>query len=351
MQLSLADAVMRLSLQTHPAPFSLVQFYPALSLYRVERPYSAEELDRAAAYFLRGNPLFHSVHHAHWTFDSPEDFPVSSFQDTVNRWYPACADGFLLASVTFRSDPTLQGIFTSFPMGLQDGYRCFHFHQQLMSTLKAGQDTFRISQRLDELGIDVADLARKVPRWEKDPQSATAQKIPFAIEESTRPATPAGPYLDNVVQRFSRRGCENLIFVKNALRATTVPLGSFMLFLNVPADVVHSTDGNGLRAYCRAQEDIVLRQIAALDSDEAFRTAGKAVLPALHDLPSRCFVNNYGDVTLFSGRAEHPERGHLLSYQWHMPAIVLGLVSGPRDAVAWTITIDGRAFDFASSDI
>jgi hypothetical protein len=60
--------------------------------------------------------------------------------------------------------------------------------------------------------------------------------------------------------------------------------------------------------------------------------------------PYRFCVNNYGDVSRYDGSDFEAAKGVLVKYQWHMPTIVLGLLSGERTGVDWTITIRGQAF-------
>ena len=129
MPLSMVDKIIRLSLMSFPNPLDVTQFYPALSTYSVEQPFSLGDFQEAVDYFLDENPLFPNCHLIERQFEDPEEFPVSSFQRVVLEEYPNYYDGFLLMSVTYKSNPNIQGIFTAFPMSMQDGYRCFRFHQ------------------------------------------------------------------------------------------------------------------------------------------------------------------------------------------------------------------------------
>jgi hypothetical protein len=163
MPLSMIDKMIRLNLMTFPRPLNVAQFYPALSTYSVEQPFSLDDFRDAADFFLDENPLFPKFHLIERQFESPEEFPVSSFQGIVLDEYPNYYDGFLLMSVTYKSDPNVQGIFTAFPMSMQDGYRCFLFHQALMSTMKAGKDQFRIAEAIADLQLQTADLDQYLP--------------------------------------------------------------------------------------------------------------------------------------------------------------------------------------------
>ena len=162
MPISTADKLLRLSLTTFPF-INASQFFPALSTYRVDTAFDLAQFEEAMAHFFRGNPLFSKCHLIEMTFDSPQDFPLSSFQGLLSEKYESFYDSFLVASVTYRSDPHLQGIFTCVPFPLQDGYKCFRFHQALMRTLKTRQDEFQIAQGLADLGIRPDELAEFMP--------------------------------------------------------------------------------------------------------------------------------------------------------------------------------------------
>jgi hypothetical protein len=56
------DKMMRLALFTYPQPLDITQFYPALSLYRVYRPFSLADVRSAAEYYLKENPFFARFH-------------------------------------------------------------------------------------------------------------------------------------------------------------------------------------------------------------------------------------------------------------------------------------------------
>ena len=158
MPISTADKLLRLSLTTFPF-INASQFFPALSTYKVERVFDLAEFEEALAHYFRGNPFFSKCHLMELTFDSPEDFPLSAFQGVLSDNFESYYDCFLVASVTYRSDPKLQGIFTCVPFPLLDGYKCFGFHQALMKTLKTRLDDFQIAPGLADLGIRADELA------------------------------------------------------------------------------------------------------------------------------------------------------------------------------------------------
>ncbi|MGX1776773.1 hypothetical protein ACWIGW_31995 [Nocardia brasiliensis] len=194
MPISTADKVLRLSLTTFPF-INASQFFPALSTYAVERVFDLTEFEKAMVHFFRGNPLFATCHLIELTFDSPQDFPLSSFQGILSEKYESYCDSFLVASVTYRCDPHLQGIFTCVPFPLQDGYKCFRFHQALMSTLKTRRDEFHIARGLADLGIRSDELAEFVPPV--DAASASdVKELPVTFTESQDAPTKIGPYLE-----------------------------------------------------------------------------------------------------------------------------------------------------------
>ena len=168
MPISTADKLLRLSMTTFPF-INESQFFPALSTYKVDKVFDLAQFEEALAHFFRGNPLFSKCHLIELTFDSPQDFPLSSFQGLLSEKYESYYDSILVASITYRSDPHLQGIFTCMPFPLQDGYKCFRFHQALMKTLKTRRDDFQIVRGLADLGIRPEELADFLPPVENRP--------------------------------------------------------------------------------------------------------------------------------------------------------------------------------------
>ena len=88
-----------------------------------------------------------------------------------------------------------------------------------------------------------------------------------------------------------------------------------------------------------------LSRIERLDD---FHEAGQARIGKMIATPSVFCVNNYGNVSAHDGSDIHPEQGLLMKYEWHMPIIVLGLTSGERSGLSWTITVRDKAFNFAT---
>ena len=347
MPLSMVDKMIRLSLMSFPRPLNVAQFYPALSTYSVEQPFSLRDFRDAASYFCDENPLFQKFHLIERQFESPEEFPISSFQGIVLDEYPNYYDGFLLMSVTYKSDPGIQGIFTAFPMSMQDGFRCFRFHQALMSTMKAGKDRFRIAETIAELQLQTADLAQYLP--ERKPvidEDEAPRMMPWELRETVEPAPKIGPYLEVVKAEFLRRSSENLLVMKNASYASDVIFGNHLLFLFVPSEVVARSSGIEIRDYYKALGVEGEKTVAELETPEDFARVGGAVLPGIATHPRRFGVNNYGDVSRYDGSDFSPEKGTLLKYQWHMPYIVSRGAAAEGSGMHMTITINGKASYF-----
>lgn len=344
MPISTADKLLRLSLTTFPF-INAAQFFPALSTYRVERVFDLAQLEEAMEHFFRGNPLFSRCHLVELTFDSPEDFPLSSFQGLLAEKYDSYSDGLLVASVTYRSDPHLQGIFTCVPFPLQDGYKCFRFHQALMATLKTGQDEFHIARGLADLGIRPDELAAYVPPVVES-ASSEVRELPVRFRESCGVPARSGPYLDTMKAQFLDRGSENMFILKNGLYSPDLPLGNSLLFLTVPRSVVAHSTGLQIRDYYRAEEQRQTDQLSRINQKEEFVEAGDARIRAMIATPDVFCVNNYGNVSALDGSGVLPGRGVLTKYQWHMPMLVLGLAAGERSGLSFTVTIRDKAFNF-----
>jgi hypothetical protein len=344
MPVSIADKMLRLSLTTFPF-IDASQFFPALSTYRVERAFDLVEFEEAMAYFFRGNPLFSRCHLMELTFDSPEDFPLSSFQQLLSEEYDSYSDSFLVASVTYRSDPHLQGIFTCVPFPLQDGYKCFRFHQALMATLKTRQDEFQIAQGLAELEISSGALAEFLPPVQAS-SSNDVKELPVGFTESCAAPTKIGPYLDKMKTEFLDHDSDNMFVLKNSLYSPQLPLGNFLLFLTVPRSVVAESTGLQIRDYYHAEEQRQTDALSGVNSRDDFVEAGRARIGAMIATPSVFCVNNYGNVSAHDGSQIHPGRGLLVKYQWHMPIIVLRLLAGERSGLSFTITVRDKAFNF-----
>ncbi|MFI7601238.1 hypothetical protein [Actinoplanes sp. NPDC049681] len=337
---TLADKVLRLSLTTFPHR-DAAQFFPALSTYQVERPFDLVEFEEAVTHFFRGNPLFSKCHLVELTFDTPEDFPLSSFQELLAEKYESFYDSFLLASVTYRSDPYRQGIFTCMPFPLQDGYKVFRFHQALMKTLKTRKDGFQIAQGLAELGVRVDELADLVPPAETAPSGAN-KKLPTTFAESCTSPVKIGPFLERMKADFLHRNCENIFVLKNSLYSPKLALGNSLQFLPVPRSVVEQSSGIQIRDYYRAEEQRQMDLLSRAESREDFIEAGKTRIGWMSATPKIFAVNNYGNVSAHDGSDTHADQGMLMRYEWHMPSIVLELTAG----VSWTITIRDKAFNF-----
>jgi hypothetical protein len=345
MSLSMIDKAIRLSLMTYPRTLGVSQFFPALSTYRVERPFSVHEIRGAVGRFLENNPFFSNCQVMERRFENPEAFPLSSFQGVVLDEYPSYHDSFLVMSVTYESAPTIQGIFTIFPMSMQDGYRCFRFHQALMKTLKSGADQFCIAETIEKLQMQTHDLAQYLPRRKPhvDEQEA-ARNIPFGIQEAVEPVLKIGPYLDTIKAEFLARSCETLVVLKNALYDSDLVFGNLLMFLRVPREVVARSTGVQIRDYYNALQGELGQALALLEKPQDFARVGESLIPEMLTHPYRFCVNNYGDVSRHDGSDFEATKGVLLKYQWHMPTIVLGLLSGERSGVDWTITISDKAF-------
>lgn len=346
MPVTLADKVLRLSMTTFPF-INASQFFPALSTYKVERAFDLAEFDEAMTHFFRGNPLFSKCHLVELTFDTPEDFPLLSFQALLAEMYESYYDSFLLASVTYRSDPHLQGIFTCVPFPLQDGYKCMRFHQALMKTLKTQQDGFQIVQGLEELGIRADDLADFVPPVETVPSGAD-KELPVTFTEGWAAPLKIGPYLEKMQGDFLTRDSENMFVLKNSLYSPNLPLGNSLQFLTVPRDVVEQSTGIQLRDYYRAEEQRQMDALSGIERREEFVEAGGARIGKMIATPHVFCVNNYGNVSAHDGTDIDGDRGTLVKYQWHMPIIVLGLTAGEKSGLSWTITVRDKAFNFAT---
>jgi len=347
MPLSMTDKMIRLNLMTFPRPLNVAQFYPALSTYSVEQPFSLDDFRDAVSYFFDENPLFQKCYLIEREFEDPEAFPISSFQGIVLDEYPNYYDGFLLMSVTFKSNPNIQGIFTAFPMSMQDGYRCFRFHQALMSTMKAGKDQFRIAVAITELQLQTDDLAQYLPA--KKPsvdEGETVRMMPWELQETVGPAQKIGSHLDLIKAEFLNRSSENLLVMKNASYASDLPFGNHLTFLFVPREVVTRSSGIQIRDYYKAQAAEAEKTVAQLETPEDIATAGEAVLPGIVARPRRFGVNNYGDVSRYDGSDFSPTKGTLVKYQWHMPYIVSRGSAMEGSGMHMTITINGKAFYF-----
>lgn len=347
MPLSMVDKMIRLNLMSFPRPLNVAQFYPALSTYSVEQPFSLGDFRDAVNYFLDENPLFPKCYLIERQFEDPEEFPVSSFQGIVLDEYPNYYDGFLLMSVTYKSNPNIQGIFTAFPMSMQDGYRCFRFHQALMSTMKAGKDQFRNAEAIAELQLQTADLAQYLPaRKPFIDENETVRIMPWELRETVEPALKIGSHLDMVKAEFLKRSSENLLVMKNASYASSLLFGNHLMFLFVPREVVARSSGTQIRDYYKAQAAEAEKTVAQLETPEDFAKAGGAVLPGIAAHPRRFGVNNYGDVSRHDGSDFCSTKGTLVKYQWHMPYIVSRGAAEEGSGMHMTITINGKAFGF-----
>ncbi|MGX9885434.1 hypothetical protein [Streptomyces sp. NPDC002276] len=341
------DKMILLNLTAFPRPLNVAQFYPALSTYSVEQPFSLGDFQDAVSYFVDENPLFSKCHVIERQFESPEEFPISSFQGIVLDEYPHYYDGFLLMSVTYKSDPNIQGIFTAFPMSMQDGYRCFRFHQALMSTMKSGKDQFRNAEAIAELQLQTADLVQYLP--ERKPsvdENDTVRIMPWELRETVEPALKIGSHLDMVKAEFLKRSSGNLLVMKNASYASSLLFGNHLMFLFVPGEVVARSSGIEIRDYYKALAAEEEKAIAQLETPEEVASVGKAVLPGIATHPRRFGVNNYGDVSRYDGSDFSPEKGTLVKYQWHMPYIVSRGAAEEGSGMHMTITINGKAFGF-----
>jgi hypothetical protein len=344
MSISTADKALRLSMTTFPS-INEGQFFPALSTYQVERVFNLTEFEKALAHFFRGNPLFSKCHLIELTFDSPEDFPLSAFQGLLSEKYESYCESLLIASVTYRSDPHLQGIFTCMPFPLQDGYKCCRLHQALMKTLKTRQDSFHIAQGLADLGIRADELAEFLPPVEKT-AGGQCKELPVAFTESVGAPTKSGPYLEKVKVEFIARDSENMFILKNGLYSRNLPIGNSLLFLTVPGSVVTQSTGIQLRDYYRNEEQKQMDQLSRLELREDFIAAGEARIGAMMATPNVFCVNNYGDVSAHDGSDINASQGTLMKYQWHMPMPVLGIAAGERAGLTFTISIRDKAFNF-----
>ncbi|MFF3890484.1 hypothetical protein [Streptomyces sp. NPDC001914] len=346
MPLSIADKILRLSLTTFPF-IDASQFFPSLSTYKVDRTFELAEFEEAMTHFFRGNPLFSKCHLVELTFDTPEDFPLSSFQGLLAEKYESYYDSFLLASVTYRSDPHLQGIFTCIPFPLQDGYKVFRFHQALMSTLKTRQDGFRIAEGLAELEIRADELAAFLPPAQTSPSGAT-KELPVTFSEGSDAPVKIGSFLERMRTDFLDRDSANMFVLKNSLYSPKLPLGNTLRFLTVPRSVIEQSSGIQIRDYYRAEEQREIDALSRIERREDFIEAGQARIGKMIATPDVFAVNNYGNVSAYDGSDALADQGMLVKYEWHMPLIVLGLTVGERSGLSWTITIRDKAFNFAT---
>ncbi|MFD4433760.1 hypothetical protein [Nocardia sp. NPDC058497] len=344
MPISTADKLLRLSLTTFPF-INESQFFPALSTYKVDRVFDLAQFEEAMAHFFRGNPLFSKCHLIELTFDSPQDFPLASFQGLLSDKYESYCDSFLVASITYRSDPHMQGIFTCVPFPLQDGYKCFRFHQALMKTLKTRQDEFQIARGLADLGIRPDELSDFMPPVETS-SSSEVKELPVGFTESCAAPTKIGPYLDKMKTEFLDRDSENMFILKNSLYSPDLPLGNSLLFLPVPRSVVERSTGIQIRDYYHTEEQRQMDQLSRLTLRDDFIEAGRARIGEMIATPNVFCVNNYGNVSARDGSDIHASQGTLTKYQWHMPMLVLGLAAGERSGLSFTITIRDKAFNF-----
>lgn len=347
MPLSTVDKMIRLSVMSFPRPLGVTQFYPALSTYSVEQPFSLGDLQDAVRHFCDENPFFPKCHVIERQFENPEEFPVSSFQGIVVDEYPNYYDGFLLMSVTYKSNPDIQGIFTAFPMPLQDGYRCFRFHQALMSTMKTGKDQFRIAEAIAELQLQTADVDQYLPVRKPVVEEHEAVRVmPWKLRESVEPALKIGSYLDMVKAEFIKRSSGYLMVMKNVSYASSLPFGNHLMFLFVPGEVVARSSGIQIRDYYKSLAVEAEKTLDQLETPEDIARAAEAVFPEIGKHDRRFGVNNYGDVSLYDGSDFSPEKGTLLKYQWHMPLIVSRSAAEEGGGMHMTITINGKAFNF-----
>ncbi|MEV6020514.1 hypothetical protein [Streptomyces sp. NPDC051997] len=346
MPLSIADKILRLSLTTFPF-IDASQFFPSLSTYKVDRAFELAEFEEAMKHFFRGNPLFSKCHLVELTFDTPEDFPLSSFQELLAEKYESYYDSFLLASVTYRSDPHLQGIFTCIPFPLQDGYKVFRFHQALMSTLKTRQDGFRIAEGLAELEIRADELEAFLPPAQSSPSGAT-KELPVTFTEGSAAPVRIGSFLERMRTDFLDRDSANMFVLKNSLYSPKLPLGNTLRFLTVPRGVIEQSSGIQIRDYYRAEEEREIDALSRIERREDFVEAGQARIGKMIATPDVFAVNNYGNVSAHDGTDARADQGTLVKYEWHMPLIVLGLTVGERSGLSWTITIRDKAFNFAT---
>lgn len=343
----MVDKMIRLSLMSFPRPLNVTQFYPALSTYSVEQPFSLGDFRDAVSYYFDKNPFFPKCYLIERQFEDPEAFPISSFQGIVLDEYPNYYDGFLLMSVTYKSNPSIQGIFTAFPMSMQDGYRCFRFHQALMSTIKAGKDQFRIAEAITELQLQTADLAQYLPaRKPFIDEHEAVRTMPWGVRETVEPALKIGSYLDMVKAEFLKRSSENLLVMKNASYASSLLFGNHLMFLFVPGEVVARCSGIQIRDYYKVLAIEAEKTVAQLETPEEFARAGETVLPGIAAHPRRFGVNNYGDVSRYDGSDFCSTNGTLVKYQWHMPYVVSRGAAAEGSGMHMTITINGKAFHF-----
>ncbi len=347
MPLSMVDKMIRLNLMSFSRPLNVTEFIPALSTYRVERPFSLDDFREAVGHYFNENPLFSKCYLIERQFEDPEDFPISSFQEVVLDEYLNYYDGFLLMSVTYKSNPNIQGIFTAFPMSMQDGYRCFRFQQALMSTMKTGKDQFRIAETIAELQLRTDDLGQYLPaRKPFIDDDEAVRMMPWVLRETIEPTQKIGPHLDMVKEEFLRRQSGNLLVMKNASYGSSLHFGNHLMYLLVPSEVVARSSGSQIRDYYKAQAAEVEKKVAQLETPEELAAAGEAVMPGIISHPRRFGVNNYGDVSPYDGSDFSPEKGTLLKYQWHMPYAVSRGAAAEGSGMHMTFTLNGKAHHF-----
>lgn len=345
-RLNRLDKAIRLSLCASPREYGVAEFYPALSTYRVERPFGVRVLRRAVSRYFVANPLFQRCEVQERVFDSPEAFTLADFQGLLIDEHPRYWEGFLVVSVRYRSDPTLQGIFTGFPMPMMDGFKCFLFHQALMRSLKSGRDEFRMAQVAARHGLQFGDLERYLPRARRTIlPGENLRSIPRTMVESAGPVRGTTALLTDVRDTMSASGCRSLLVLRNASHGAADDLlfGNLLLFPVLPADRVLGCSGEEIRRHIGDEEGRCQAMLDALREHEQFVRAGQALAPSLASKPDLYGLNNYGDCTARSGLDFAPGRGHLVGYQWHIPAALVTLFKRVR----WTITLGATARNFS----
>jgi hypothetical protein len=219
-----------------------------------------------------------------------------------------------------------------------------------MRSLKARQDEFRIAETLTRLRVRASDLVSCLPERHLPPSSNDADRgLPFVIGEATEPVSKVGSYLDQVKEQFLARSCESMITLKNGLYHTSdLPLGNFLIFLQISQEVVMRSSGVQIHRYYNARQEEAIRIVDSWESVEEIERAGRERISTMLRLPHRFFVNNYGDASSHDGSDFAAHQGTLVKYQWHMPKVILELMAGERAGAAWTITIKDKAFKFFS---
>ncbi len=316
---------------THRSTLDMTHYYPALSIFRVAKHFTLAEFEQSVKHF--SNPFFRSYTVHELVFESPESFQVNTFQTLLRELYPLYSENFLLCAVRFKSDETLLGIFTVFPLLLMDGFRCFTFHQNLMkSLLNEGTDTFQVDAAIAHHKLNI-DMLRELvpPRVSTVSPEHSKLHFPHIIAES-RPSKKISPYLDSLMQLYLNSPYKFDVFasLQNAF-LTGLPFGNLLLNVDIPDIEVRScASGLDLRKKYKDAYTVKINNLESMSLAEVQATFSNASMPTQ---PTRFLLNNYGECTKYSAPG-------LLKYTWHFPIVVFLIPKG----ATWTISLGENSY-------